>query len=52
MKCFVIRLKIGATGIVNKKQKSVNNTRKACNKFSTKSSCARDTAHNKESATV
>jgi hypothetical protein len=42
----------GATGIVTKGLKiSVNNTRKAF-KFSTKNSCTRKIAHNKESATV
>jgi hypothetical protein len=35
MKCFVIPVIIGATGIVTKK-KSGNNTRKAFNRFSTK----------------
>jgi len=52
MKC-VIPVMTGANVIVSKGLKiSVNNTRKAFNRFSTKNSCARDITHNKESATV
>jgi hypothetical protein len=53
-KCFVTPIIIGATGIVTKDlNMSVNNTRKAFSGFSRiKSSCARDIARNKESATI
>jgi hypothetical protein len=44
---------IRCTGIVIKGLKiSTNNIRKKFNRFSTKSSCTRGTAHNKQSATV
>jgi hypothetical protein len=53
MKCFVIPVIIGATGIVIKGLKiSGNNTRKAFNRFSTKNSCTRTITHRKESATI
>jgi hypothetical protein len=54
MKCFVIPLTIGATGIVNKglKEISGNNTRRTFSRFSSKDSCNMDLAHNKESSTV
>jgi hypothetical protein len=54
MKCMVIPVIIGATGIVIKGQKiSVNNTRKAFNRFSTKKySCTRNITHYKGSATI
>jgi hypothetical protein len=54
MKCFVIPIIIGVTGIVTKglKKKSGNNTRKAFNRFSTKNSCTRNMTHYKESATI
>jgi hypothetical protein len=53
MKCFIIPVIIGATGYVTKGLKiSVNNTRKAFNRFCTENSCTRDIAHYKESATI
>jgi hypothetical protein len=55
MKCFVIPVIIGATGIVTKglkKRKSGNSTRKEFNSFSTKNSCTRNITHYKESATI
>jgi len=53
MKCFVIPVIIGATGIVIKGLKiSGNNIRKAVNRLSTKNTCTKDIAQNKESATV
>jgi hypothetical protein len=53
IKCFVIPVIIGATGIVTKGLKiSRNNTRKAFNRFCTKNSCTKDIAHNKETSTT
>jgi 3-deoxy-D-manno-octulosonic acid (KDO) 8-phosphate synthase len=54
MKCFIIPVIIGATGIVNQrtKKKSGNNTRREFNRFSTNNSCTRNITHYKESATV
>jgi hypothetical protein len=53
MKCFVIPVIIGATGIVSKGLKiSGNNIRKAFNRFSTKDSHSRNIKHYKESATI
>jgi hypothetical protein len=53
MKCFVIPVIMRATGIVIKGlKKSVNNTRKAFNRFSTRDSRTRNITHDKESATV
>jgi hypothetical protein len=54
MKCFVITAITGATGTVTKglKKISVNNTRKAFNRLSTKNSCTRNITHYKESATI
>jgi hypothetical protein len=53
MKSFVITVIIGATIILTKGVKvPVNNIRKAFNRLSTTSSCTRDIAHNKESATI
>jgi hypothetical protein len=54
MKCFVIPVIIGATGIVTKglKKLSGNNTKKAFNRFSTENSCTRNITHCKESATI
>jgi hypothetical protein len=53
MKCFVVPVIIGASGIVNRGLKiSGNNTRKAFNRLSTKDSCTRNIAHYKESATI
>jgi hypothetical protein len=54
MKCFVIPVIIGATGIVTRglKKISENDIRKAFNRFSTKNSCTRNITHYKESATV
>jgi hypothetical protein len=55
MKCFVIQVIIGATGIVTKRLKKIsgNNTRKAFNRFSTKENrYTRDMAHEKEGATI
>jgi hypothetical protein len=53
MKCFVIPVIIGATGIVTEGLKiSGINTRKTFNRFSTKNICTRNIAHNKESATI
>jgi hypothetical protein len=54
MKCFVIPVIIGATGIVTRglKKLSGNNTRKAFSRFSTKNSCTRNITHYKESATI
>jgi hypothetical protein len=51
MKCFVILVIIGATGIVTKgpKNRSGNNTRKAFTRFSTKN---RNITHSEESATI
>jgi hypothetical protein len=53
MKCFVIPVIIGVTGIVSKRAKTIpgNNTRKAFNRLSTKS-CTRNITHHKESATI
>jgi hypothetical protein len=51
MKCFVILVIIGATGIVTK-EISGSNTRKAFNRFSTKNSSNRNITHYKESATI
>jgi hypothetical protein len=47
MKCFVTPVIIGATGIVTRgiKEISGNDTRKAFNRFSTKSSCTRNITH-------
>jgi hypothetical protein len=48
IKCFVIPVKSGTTGTVTKGLKMPgNNARKAFNSFSTRNSCAIDTAHNK-----
>jgi hypothetical protein len=53
MKCFVIPVIIGATGIVTRGlKKSGNNTRKAFNRVSTKYSCTRNVTRYKESATI
>jgi hypothetical protein len=53
MKCFVIPVIIGVTGIVSKGPKiSGNNTRKTFNRFSTENSCTRNITHYKESATI
>jgi hypothetical protein len=54
MKCFVMPVIIGATGIATKglKKKSGNNTRKAFNRFSTKNNCTMNITHYKESATI
>jgi hypothetical protein len=53
MKCFVIPVIIGATGIVTKGLKIYgNDTRKAFNRFSTKNSSTRNITHYKESATI
>jgi hypothetical protein len=54
MKCFVIPVIIGATGIITRGLKKIsgNNTRKEFNRFSTKSRCTRDITHYKESATI
>jgi hypothetical protein len=53
MKCFIIPVIIGATGIVTKGLKKYrNDTRKAFNRFSTKNSCTRNITHYKESATI
>jgi hypothetical protein len=54
MKCFVTPVIFGATGIVTKGLKKIygNNTRKAFNIFSTKSSCTKNITHCKESATI
>jgi hypothetical protein len=54
MKCLVIPVFVGATGIVSKglRKLSGNNTRKALNRFSTKDSCTRNITHYKESATI
>jgi hypothetical protein len=50
---FVIPVITGATGIVTKGlKKSVNDTRKAFNRFSTKNSWTRNITHFKESATI
>jgi hypothetical protein len=52
-KRFVIPVIIGPTGVVIEGlKKSVNNTRKAFNRFCTKSSCTRDIEHINESATI
>jgi hypothetical protein len=54
MKCFVIRVIIGATAIATRGLKKIsgNNTRKAFNGFSTKNSCTRNITHYKESSTI
>jgi hypothetical protein len=55
MKCFVMPVITGATGIVTKglkKKKSGNNTRKAFNRFPKKNSSTRSITHYKESATI
>jgi hypothetical protein len=53
MKCFVIPVITVVTGIVTKGLKIYgNNTRKAFNRFNTKSSRTRNIAQNKESATI
>jgi hypothetical protein len=53
MKCFVIPVITGATGIVTKGlKKSVNNSRKSINRLHARNRCTRDIVHNKESATV
>jgi hypothetical protein len=53
MKCFVIPVITGATGIVNKElKKSGSNTRKAFNRFSTENSCTRNITHDKKSAAI
>jgi hypothetical protein len=52
-KCFIIPVITGAKEIVNKGlDVSINNTRKAFNRFSAANSCTRDITHNKESDTV
>jgi hypothetical protein len=52
MKCFVIPVIIGATGIVSKSSKiSGNNTRTTLNRFPTKNCHTRNITHHKESAT-
>jgi hypothetical protein len=57
IKCFVIPVIIGATGIVTKELKKIsgNNTRKVFNRFSLslkKKSCTRNITHYRESATI
>jgi hypothetical protein len=54
MKCFVIPVITGATGIVTRGLKTIsgNNTRKAFNRFCTKNSCTRNITHYKKSATI
>jgi hypothetical protein len=54
MKCFVIPVIIGATGIVTRglKKKSGTNTSKAFSRFSTRNICTRNITHYKESATI
>jgi hypothetical protein len=53
MKCIVIPVIIGATGIVTRGlKKSGNNTRDAFNRFSTKNSCTRNITNCKEIATT
>jgi hypothetical protein len=53
MKCFVIPVIIGATGIACKRLKiSGNNTRTAFSVFSTKTRHTRNITHHKESATL
>jgi hypothetical protein len=54
MKCFVIPVIIGATGIVTKglKKISANNTRKSFSRFSTKNSCTTNITRYKETATI
>jgi hypothetical protein len=54
MKCFVIPVISGATGIVTRGLKKIsgNNTRKAFNRLSTKNSCTRNIAHYKESVII
>jgi hypothetical protein len=50
MKCFVIPVITGVTGIVTKGLKqSGNNTRKAFNRFSAKNGCSRNIINYKES---
>jgi hypothetical protein len=46
MKCFMIPVITGATGIVTEGLKKIlKHTKKAFSRFSTKSSCTRDFAH-------
>jgi hypothetical protein len=53
MKCFVISVIIGATGIVTKGLKNIGKEyRKAFNRFSTKNRCTRNITHYKESTTI
>jgi hypothetical protein len=55
MKCFVIPVIIGTTGIVTRRTKKIsgNYTRKTFNRFSTKkNSCTRNITHYKESAAI
>jgi hypothetical protein len=53
MKCFVIPVIVGATGIVTKGlKKSGNNNRKAFSRFCRKNSCNRNITHYKKSATI
>jgi hypothetical protein len=54
MKCLVIPVITGATGIVTKALKKIsgNNTGKAFNRLSIKGGHTRDSAHNKESAAI
>jgi hypothetical protein len=53
MKCFVIPVIIGATGILSKTLQKVpeNNTRTTLNRFPTKNCHTRNITHHKESAT-
>jgi hypothetical protein len=53
MKFFIMPANIGPSVIAKKGLKnSVNNARKAFNRFYTKQSCTGDIAHNKKSATI
>jgi hypothetical protein len=53
MKCVVMPVITGATGIVTKGLKlSGNNIRIAFNRFSTKDSCTRNIAHYKETSSL
>jgi hypothetical protein len=53
MKCMIIPVTIGATGIVTKGFKKFgSHTRKTFNTFTTKDSCTRNIIHKTVSATV
>jgi hypothetical protein len=54
MKCMIIPVRTGATGIVTKGfiGELGNRIRKTLNIFSTKHSCARNITHNTESAAM